>query len=195
MDQKTLNAYKEKASEYSEDWFSQPVPSDMYELLKKYFHAKGKTIDVGCGNGRDANWLQTQGFLVEGVDASQELLTLAQNQFPKIKFTQSFLPELKEVKDTYDNVLCETVIMHLPKEHITEAVQRIKSLLSPKGILYLSWRVTEKEDTRHNDGRLYSAFEPESIVSLFDKNSILHFEDKISVSSGKRICRFVYKNR
>lgn len=64
-----------------------------------------------------------------------------------------------------------------------------------RGVLYISWRVTEGEDTRHKDGRLYSAFDSEFIASQFDRTGILFFEDKISVSSSKRVCRLVWKNK
>jgi len=194
MDQKTFSAYAEKAQEYSQDWLSQPEPNDMYELLGKFFIQRGKTADIGCGNGRDSNWLASQGFQVTGYDSSAELLKLATQLFPKIPFHQAFLPSLREVQEQFDNILCETVVMHLPTTEIPEALENIKRILRKGGVLYLSWRVTEGEDSRHKDGRLYSAFEPEFILKHFQKNSILHFEDKISASSGKRVCRLIYRN-
>ena len=97
------------------------------------------------------------------------------------------------VNSKYDNILCETVVMHLQRDQIVEAIQNIKGILNNNGILYLSWRVTEGEDFRNKDGRLYSAFEPDLILSQFPKASILYFEDATSVSSGKRVCRLVHK--
>ncbi len=41
------------------------------------------------------------------------------------------------------------------------------------------------------DGRLYSAFKPALILDLFKNDTVLHFEEKISVSSGKKVCRLV----
>lgn len=192
-DSKTLVAYSAKAQEYSQDWLSQPEPADMYELLKKYFIAGGETVDIGCGNGRDANWLVQNGFPTIGYDASSELLRIASSLYPNIQFRQALLPSLDVVQKQFDNILCETVIMHLPQAQISEAIESLKRILSRRGILYLSWRVTEKEDLRHVDGRLYSAFDPQFIVDRFSKNSILHFEDKISASSGKRVCRLIYR--
>lgn len=193
LDQKTLHAYSKKASEYSQDWLSQPEPIDMYELLQKFFLSRGETADIGCGNGRDANWLARNGYQVTSYDASNELISLASSLYPNIKFQQSFLPSLREVQKQFDNVLCETVIMHLPKEQIPEAILNLKRILKEGGVFYLSWRVTETEDLRHADGRLYSAFDPQFILNQFLKNNILHFEDKISASSGKRVCRLIVR--
>ena len=195
MDSRTQIAYSEKAQEYSQDWLSQPEPSDMYELLKKYFVAKGQTADIGCGNGRDSNWLASQGYEVTGYDSSDELVQIASNLFPNIKFKKAALPALDEISNHFDNVICETVIMHLRLEQIRNSIASLKRILKGNGVLYLSWRVTENQDTRHSDGRLYSAFDPQFILDQFEKNGILHFEDKISTSSGKRVCRLIFQKK
>ena len=63
------------------------------------------------------------------------------------------MPELRGV-GTFDNVLCETVIMHLDHKQIAASVRRLLDIVKPSGILYLSWRVTEGADQRDAQGRL-----------------------------------------
>jgi 2-polyprenyl-3-methyl-5-hydroxy-6-metoxy-1,4-benzoquinol methylase len=193
MDQKTLEAYAKRAQQYSNEWNSQLVPKDIYSLIKKYF-VSGTIADIGCGNGRDAAWMKKCGFQVSGFDSSAELVEIAGRLHPSISFGISELPDLREVTSVYDNVFCETVIMHLPKTEIPRSLQSLKRILRAEGILYLSWRVTEGADVRLPDGRLYSAFDPDFILNHFNSKSILHFEDKTSESSGKRVCRLVWKN-
>jgi len=195
MDERTLKAYSTKATEYSQDWLSQPEPSDMYDLIKKYFIANQKTADIGCGNGRDTYWMHKNGFKTQGFDASSDLLKIASADYPEINFSQAFFPESKEIDEKFDNILCETVIMHLPSSKIPACIASLKRILNNDGILYLSWRVTEGSDMRHNDGRLYSAFEPDEVLKHFAKENIIHFEDKISASSGKRVCRLIYRHK
>lgn len=195
MDSRTQSAYSLKAQEYSQDWLAQPEPSDMYELLKKYFIPVGQTADIGCGNGRDANWLAGQGFKVTGYDSSEKLIQVASELFPHVEFKKASLPTLAEIQSRFDNVICETVIMHLPLDQIKLSILSLKRILKYNGILYLSWRVTENQDTRHADGRLYTAFDPQFIIDQFEKSGILHFEDKISASSGKRVCRLIFQKK
>ena len=78
---------------------------------------------------------------------------------PSFKFAQAELPELRGI-GTFDNVLCETVIMHLDRKQIAASVRRLLDIVKPSGILYLSWRVTEGADQRDAQGRLYAAFDP-----------------------------------
>jgi 2-polyprenyl-3-methyl-5-hydroxy-6-metoxy-1,4-benzoquinol methylase len=190
-DSLTTQAYEDLAKAYSEDWNVQPEPVDMYDLFKKFLIKGGSTAEIGCGNGRDANWLTNNGFIVDAFDSSKELIRIARNLYPNIHFGLANLPELREINGEYDNVVCETVIMHLPTVNIPTAIHSLRRLLKPCGIMYLSWRVTEGEDVRHSDGRLYSAFAPELVLKQFNESEVLHFEDKVSASSGKRVCRLI----
>lgn len=193
IDRQTTKAYEELATAYSEDWNSQPEPVDMYDLFKKYFIKSGSTVEIGCGNGRDANWLSNNGYKVDAFDSSNELIRIAKTLYPNIQFGIANLPDLQEIHGEYDNLVCETVIMHLSTTNIQRSIQSLGRLLKTDGIMYLSWRVTEGEDMRHSDGRLYSAFSPDFILTQFKTSEILHFEDKVSSSSGKRVCRLIIK--
>jgi SAM-dependent methyltransferase len=116
----------------------------MYALLQRYFTLGGKTADIGCGTGRDVAWLNDHGFPAVGYDAAEGLLARAAAEFPSLVFKRAALPALDDIgRDTYDNVLCETVVMHLPPDEVTQACARLFDILRPAGTLYLSWRVAE----------------------------------------------------
>jgi SAM-dependent methyltransferase len=194
-DPDTLAAYARDAARYSQDWLDQPPPNDLYSMLQTHLVPGGDTADIGCGNGRDAGWLAAQGYPVTGFDASLALLDEARRLYPDVTFREATLPALAGVDDTYDNVICETVIMHLPVDEIASAIDSLLRILRPDGVLYLSWRVTEGADQRLPDGRLYSAFDPALVLGELANCAILLFEDVTSESSGKRICRVVATKR
>ncbi len=165
----------------------------MYALLVRHFVPGGRTIDVGCGNGRDAAWLAQQAFDVVGYDSSPALVELARQSFPSVTFHLGHLPGLEGVTAQFDNVVCETVLMHLPANDVPQAAARLWALVRPGGVLYVSWRVTEGDDLRHADGRLYSAFSPDVVRAALHGGVVLHEEDVTSASSGKRVCRLVVR--
>jgi SAM-dependent methyltransferase len=192
LDRQTLAAYDKDAAAFAKDWHEQPPPIDLHEIVKRFFVVGGKTADIGCGSGREAAWLNANGFAAKGFDASDGLLAEARTRYPQLEFDHAELPELKGIAvGTYDNVLCETVIMHLGRADIAPSVRRMLDILKPGGILYLSWRVTEGEDQRDKHARLYAAFEPSLVRSELKVMTMLLDEDVVSASSGKRICRIV----
>jgi hypothetical protein len=109
-----------------------------------------------------------------------------------VPFHRAILPTLCGVADeALHNVLCETVIMHLPAAVIGPSVERLLAILKPGGTLYLSWRLTSGADVRDPHGRLYAAFEPELVLAVLRRTEILLDEQLISLSSGKAIRRVV----
>jgi SAM-dependent methyltransferase len=192
MDERTLGAYTKGAAGFSQDWLSQPPPEDLYRLFDRFFRKGVPTADIGCGNGRDAAWLDANGYPCAGYEGSEALVAEARRLFPDLAFGHAVLPDLEAIPDdAFGNVVCETVIMHLPRAEIEPALANLTRILRRGGVLCLSWRVTPAVDIRDFLGRLYSAFEPELALAALGGYARLHFEDVAGASSGKRVCRFV----
>jgi 2-polyprenyl-3-methyl-5-hydroxy-6-metoxy-1,4-benzoquinol methylase len=192
MDRMTIDTYTSGATSYATDWANQPSPDDLYARLSQFFWPQGRTVDIGCGSGRDVAWLNAHGYPTVGYDASEGLIAEAAARYPQYVFGEATLPELSGVPDEgFDNVLCETVIMHLPSAQVDAACRRLVGLLKPRGVLYLSWRVTEADSARDAAGRLYSAFAPTLVTGALAGTTIALNENTVNQSSGKRVQRIV----
>ena len=192
MDRQTLAAYDLDAAAFAKDWLGQPSPVDLQEIVERFFVRGGNSADIGCGCGREVGWLNANGFSAVGFDASEGLLAEARQRYPGLKFAHAELPELRGV-GTFDNVLCETVIMHLDREQIAASVRRLLDIVKPSGILYLSWRITDNSDLRDSQGRLYCAFDAALVLAELKSTTLLLDEEVVSASSGKKIHRLVAK--
>jgi SAM-dependent methyltransferase len=193
-DRQTLAAYDRDAAAFARDWHEQPPPSDLHDIVKRYFIPGGITADIGCGSGREVAWLNANGFPAKGFDASEGLLAEACKRYPQLEFAHGELPDLSAIAaKTYDNVLCETVIMHLDRADIAPSVRRMLDIVRPGGILYLSWRVTEGENLRDKQDRLYAAFEPALVLAELKTTTTLLDEEVVSASSAKTIHRVVVR--
>jgi SAM-dependent methyltransferase len=191
MDEITLAAYDAAAASFAQDWHGQPAPADLHALIRRYF-TPGRTADIGCGSGREVAWLHANGYPAVGYDPSEGLLGEARARYPDLAFKSAALPELAGIADgSFANVLCETVIMHLPHAAVAPSVRRLMAILKPEGVLYLSWRVTEGVDQRDRHGRLYAAFDGDLVRRELAAGTILLDETVTSASSGKTIHRIV----
>ena len=194
MDEQTLAAYDAASPQFARDWREQPAPTDLYELLLAHFRP-GPTVDIGCGTGRDTAWLAANGYAASGYDASEGLLRQARESYPAIRFGLAVLPELNDlVAGANENVLCETVIMHLDPSVVGAATRRLLALLRSSGTLFLSWRVTEGESMRDPSGRLYAAFDKRLVTGeLAAGDTILLNQESVNLSSGKKVHRLIVR--
>jgi 2-polyprenyl-3-methyl-5-hydroxy-6-metoxy-1,4-benzoquinol methylase len=193
VDRKTLAAYDSDPAAFAKDWHDQPDPRDL-RSRRALFVRGGNSADIGCGSGREVGWLNANGFSAACFDASEGLLAEARRRYPGLKFAHAELPDLRGIAArAYDNVLCETVIMHLERARIAAAVRRLLDIVKPSGILYLSWCVTESADLRDAQGRLYAAFDASLVLAELKTAALLLDEEVVSASSAKKIHRLVVK--
>ncbi|GAA1578915.1 MULTISPECIES: class I SAM-dependent methyltransferase [Kribbella] len=194
MDTETLHAYDSGAAGYADDWETQPAGTDLQDLVRRYFKL-GRTADVGCGSGRDTAWLAANGFDAVGLEPSAGLRAEAVRRHPGVEFHDAALPELKGVAaDSFTNVLCETVIMHLEPAAVGPAVRRLADIVKPGGVLYLTWRVSPT-DSRDDAGRLYAAVDEQVVREALGACDLLLDEQVTSASSGRTIQRVVARKR
>lgn len=89
-------------------------------------------LDVGCGNGRNANYLTQMGWQVTAID------TIPVELPPSIHFEQSSLLAFTP-NQNYDVVLCLMVLHFLPdKDAVAANIRKLQSLTAPSGTLVIS---------------------------------------------------------
>ena len=169
MDKQTIETYDREAERIAQ-LHSSLIPGRLYTLITEYFTKTGNTLDMGCGIGRDTQWLNQQGYSALGVDASEGMLKQAQRLYPQVHFIKDSLPELTRLNGhTFQNILCSAVLMHLNKANLEQACQKLLSLLQAEGHLIISIRETNAVDHREN-GKLYEPFD----INVFKQFFLQH---------------------
>jgi len=129
----------------------------------------------------EIQWLNKQGFLTLGVDASAGMLKQARQLYPDLLFNEDCLPELASLNGLhFQNILCSAVLMHLDKASIEQACERLLHLLLTDGCLIITLRGTNQENKREN-GKLYEAIDIESFSQYFRQNNceIMLYEKEV----------------
>lgn len=186
MDQKTVAAYNRSAKKIAQ-LHENLLPSRLYQLIKRFFIDGEKSLDVGCGIGRDTHWLQQQGYQTSGLDAAQKMLFEARERYPNQRFICDNLPLLAAIKDNYfNNLLCSAVIMHLPENQVSLAIKNLLRVTMPGGVLVLSFRRTNSINMRENH-KLYTSLSVEKLTADFRKNGAVLLFYKKEHESGRGI--------
>lgn len=134
--------------------------------------APGRVADLGSGTGSLSRLLVEEGWTVDGVDLSPEMVLRARAKVPGAAFIVADAADPPLPPRTYDAVLCRHVLWALPEP--AAALKRWVALLRPGGSLLLvegSWstgaglsaarteelvrRVCGRVDVRHLRDRSY----------------------------------------
>ncbi|GEP33832.1 SAM-dependent methyltransferase [Nocardioides szechwanensis] len=112
-------------------------------LLSVLPEAPGRVADLGCGTGTLALLLAEEGYVVDGVDFSPEMVRRARAKATGttgVTFVVADAAEPPLTPATYDVVLCRHVLWALPDP--AAALARWRGLLAPGGRVVLiegSW--------------------------------------------------------
>jgi alkylated DNA repair protein alkB homolog 8 len=136
---KILEKTKDNYDKISEDWnrTRQNLWSGFSEFLP-YIKEGDKILDVGCGNGRLVKLFSDVNVDYLGVDNSEELLNIAQKNFPGHKFLVGDALNLPSENNVFDKVFFIAVLHHIPNSSLRKkALEQIHQVLKPGGLVFI----------------------------------------------------------
>ena len=89
--------------------------------------------DIGCGTGRLAPYLSSQGLSPHGVDLSTEMIRVAQRDYPGHPFQVADLRALPFEDARLDGAVAWYSLMYLPPEHRSSAFGELARVVKPGG--------------------------------------------------------------
>ena len=128
-DPKTLNFYAAEAPDYhsrSKAGVNRDLPAFLERLA-----AGSLILELGCGCGRDAAYMEAQGFLVEPTDGVAAMAALAEQRLGRTVRVMRF--EELAAASAYDAVYASYSLLHVPRSGLANVLARIWRALRPGG--------------------------------------------------------------
>lgn len=88
--------------------------TEFYRVTQGLYKPGWSLCDFGCGPGVDTKVLVAQGWNYTGCDRTDELLSIAKQDNPELKFYKDDIFNSWQGNDSYDVVMCSDVLVHLP---------------------------------------------------------------------------------
>lgn len=138
-EKKTLDTYNNIAG----DWAAKNTDADFWadEHLKfSLIVSSGYIIDVGCGTGRDSQWFVDHGYGYVGVDASTQMIQIAQAAHPDYSYYVQNFYELGFKDASFDGFWAANSLLHVPKNKIYQPLAEINRVCKPGALGFIGMR-------------------------------------------------------
>lgn len=106
----------------------------------------GLVADVGCGPGHITAHLRSLGVTAFGVDLSPELIALARDAHPELRFEVGLMGALDVADASLAGIVAFYSIIHSPPERLPETLAEFHRALAPGGHLLLSFQAYDGTD-------------------------------------------------
>ncbi len=149
MNDDVQGSYDRVAEDYAEQFRDEmdkkPFDRKMLDWLTEKVGGLGIICDMGCGPGQVAGYLFDNGVKTCGVDLSHGMVERAQRLHPGIPFRQGNMLALTEVDDnSYGAIAAFYSIIHVARPALKQALQELKRVLRPGGILLLTFHIGQE---------------------------------------------------
>jgi len=109
-----------------------------YKLIKPFLFKSCKLLDIGCWVGNFQVLLKNKDIKSCAVDIDEEIIRVAQNNFPNMEFKVGDTLKLPYPDNYFDIVTLWAVLEHISVNTEKEALKEIKRVLKPNGLLFFS---------------------------------------------------------
>ena len=185
--------YAELAEFYDHLEFNTTDGSEINEFLDQFFKKNNikSVLDITCGTGAQAIFLDKKGYKVTASDLSKEMITVAKKKYPKLDFKQGDIRTSKHGE--FDAVISIfNAIGHLSKKDFERAVNNIGENLGGGG--YYIFDIFNLDFMRHGflkhefidtakevDGKKFVRFNK---PTFDEENGIMHMHQKTYIQEG-----------
>ncbi len=150
----TIESYDKIAADYCKHTLRNEFRRVEEEFLDRFNAHIGRVTpliaDVGCGDGRDSEYLIRKGARVLLVDLSAAMLAVAAKQVPAGVHLKMDVRSLALPDNHLDGLWASGILYHLPKRYLPGALQEIHRVLKPGGIFSFNFKTGDGEGMEEN---------------------------------------------
>ncbi|WP_025353564.1 class I SAM-dependent DNA methyltransferase [Nocardia nova] len=136
---------------------NQPVDRAVLAVFAELVDAgpPGVVADLGCGPGRITGHLDRLGLSVFGLDASAEMIRIAREVHPHLRFEHAPMEKLAVGDGELAGIIAWYSVIHLLPEQLPEVFGEFARALAPGGLLQLAFQAADDgADMQPHDHRV-----------------------------------------
>lgn len=143
--EQTLRSYEEGVVDYNAAAIP-TVEGSMQEWVDKslaMIPPEGHILELGSAHGRDADYMEALGFVVDRTDAVEGFVNYLKGQGHKARLLNALTDDFG---GPYDMVYAQAVLLHFTPDEAGLVIHKAHEALKPRGIFSFSLKVGEGSD-------------------------------------------------
>lgn len=159
VDLETIKIYNARSTDYADINQKDAASPELLAFIDR-LPIKAHVLDLGCGPGHMAKTMIDAGHVVDAVDASPEMVSLAHQAMVPARVAR--FEDIRE-DQVYDAIWASFSLLHAPRATFPALLDQLSSALKPSGLFYIGMKLGHGE-RRDSIGRLYSYFTEEELL-------------------------------
>jgi len=179
-DPRTIDAYNDRSEEY-EKKFDNDAPGPHLLAFMNMLPKGGSVLDLGCGTGGSCAHMVNSGFDVTGMDASKEMLKIAETK-TEAKFIHATFDELNTTS-FFDGIWANFSLLHAERSDLPKHLKSIHRALKPEGVFHIGMK-TGDGSARDKIDRFYTYYTEAELLETLENAGFHDFQVKHGESPG-----------
>lgn len=143
--------YDHTAAQWAEKWYADETQTPLIEAFAASLPKGARVLDLCCGAGYDSARLNRLGMCTVGIDFSPESIKIARKRNLKTEFHVADMLDSYHHIGMVDAIFCSAGIVHLHREQLRTAFERMAEVLPIGGRALLVVRDGEGRIDRMSD--------------------------------------------
>lgn len=178
-DNDTLRFYADNAAIYARHRTA--ASSHRLDAFLGALEPGARVLELGCGNGMEAEYMLARGFDVDATDGTLGLVEEARKRVGERARLMRF--DGLDTEADYDGVWASASLLHVPASSLPDILRRIYRSVRPGGIFVASFKAGEGEG-RDSMGRYYNYPGAESLEAAYRQAGWFHLTLETTMGSG-----------
>jgi SAM-dependent methyltransferase len=137
--------------------------------------SRARVLDIGCGSGRDTDYLEQKGAVVVGIDVSSGMLRLARRRVSSRGLCLMEMRNLGFSGGSFDGIWANGCIYHIPKTEFIRILYEAGRVLKPSGVFSFNIKAGSGEGLEDNPrsyeggSRYYAYYAASEMVAYLER--------------------------
>jgi SAM-dependent methyltransferase len=147
---------------------SRPLERGLLAAFAELVRDAGPVADIGCGPGHLTAHLHTLGAITFGIDLSAEMVALAREAHPDLRFEQGSMIELDLDDGVLGGILAHYSVIHTSPDDLPTVFSEFGRVLAPGGHLLLGFFAGDDPRPQEFDHKVTLAYRwsPDSLADM-----------------------------